>query len=35
MTMHAGESERVVKIKINDDPDWEPDEDFYVELLDE
>ena len=24
-----------IKIEINDDPDWEPDEDFYIRLLDE
>ena len=35
MTMHAGETERVIKIKIHNDPDWEPDEEFKVELLDE
>ena len=35
MTMHAGDSVREIKIKIHDDPDWEPDEEFQVWLLSE
>ena len=35
MTMHSGDSEREIKIKIHDDPDWEPDEEFQVWLLSE
>jgi len=34
-TMHAQEKEREIKIGIMDDPDWEPDEEFKVQLLDE
>lgn len=34
-TMHAGEKEREIKIGIHDDPNWEPDEEFKVQLLDE
>ena len=32
--MHASEKERVINIKIFDDPEWEPDEEFKVELID-
>ena len=32
--MKAGETEKVIKIGIIDDPEWEPDEDFTVELQD-
>ena len=28
----AGEPFQVVEVKINDDENWEPDEDFYVQL---
>ena len=35
MTMGVKEKEREIKIMIHDDPDWEPDEEFTVELLDE
>jgi len=34
-TMHAEEKEREIKIGIHDDPNWEPDEEFKVQLLDE
>ena len=34
-TMHKEEKEREIKIGIMDDPDWEPDEEFKVQLLDE
>jgi hypothetical protein len=34
-TMHADEKEREIKIGIHDDPNWEPDEEFKVQLLDE
>ncbi len=33
LTMSAKESEREIKIGIVDDPDWEPDEEFKVTLL--
>ena len=29
-----GEREREINIKINDEDEWEPDEDFYLDLLD-
>ena len=32
--MGASEKERVINIKIFDDPEWEPDEEFRVELVD-
>ena len=35
MTMHSGDSVREIKIKIHDDPEWEPDEEFQVWLLTE
>ena len=35
MTMHSGDSVREIKIKIHDDPDWEPEEEFQVWLLSE
>lgn len=28
----SGQAEGVVEVEIHDDEDWEPDEDFYVEL---
>lgn len=31
----SGQTEAEVAVKILDDDDWEPDEDFYVELYDE
>lgn len=31
----SGQKEAEVKVGIRDDDDWEPDEDFYVELYDE
>jgi len=34
-TMHAEEKEREIKIGIHDDPNWEPDEEFKVQLLEE
>ena len=34
-TMHKNEKEREIKIAIMDDPEWEPDEEFTVQLLDE
>jgi len=34
-TMKANENERNIKIEIIDDPEWEPDEDFKIQLLDE
>lgn len=34
-TMHAEEKERQIQIGIIDDPQWEPDETFKVQLLDE
>lgn len=34
-TMEAKEKERVIMIGIMDDPNWEPDEEFKVQLLDE
>ena len=34
-TMRHDEKERQIKIAIMDDPDWEPDEEFKVQLLDE
>lgn len=27
-----GEEFKVIEVKINDDENWEPDEDFYVQL---
>ena len=30
--MEANEKEREIKIGIIDDPEWEPDEDFTVQL---
>ena len=33
MTMEAKETEREIKIAIIDDPDWQPDEEFKVTLL--
>mmetsp|Transcript_3930 Transcript_3930/g.4680 ORF Transcript_3930/g.4680 Transcript_3930/m.4680 type:complete len:191 (+) Transcript_3930:1418-1990(+) len=33
MTMHAGEDFREIKIKIHDDTDWDPDEEFKIVLL--
>lgn len=33
--MHAGETERIIKIKIKNDTEWEPEEEFKVEMLDE
>jgi len=32
--MKADETEREIKVAIVDDEGWEPDEDFYVRLLD-
>lgn len=29
-----GEASKDISIKINDDDEWEPDEDFYVDLMD-
>lgn len=29
-----GEKEKTIKIGIMDDDDWEPDEDFFVQLYD-
>jgi hypothetical protein len=34
ITMKADEKEREIRIGIVDDPDWEPDEEFKVVLLD-
>ena len=34
ITMEASEKERIINIKVHDDPNWEPDEEFKVELLD-
>jgi solute carrier family 8 (sodium/calcium exchanger) len=34
ITIPAGSSETVVDIEIIDDDQWEPDEDFLVELYD-
>ena len=34
ITMKADEKEREIRIGIVDDPDWEPDEEFKVQLLD-
>jgi hypothetical protein len=32
-TLHfKGEEFKVIEVKINDDENWEPDEDFYVQL---
>ena len=32
-TLHFnGEEFKVIEVKINDDENWEPDEDFYVQL---
>lgn len=35
ITMKADEMEREIKVGIVDDEGWEPDEDFYIRLLDE
>lgn len=35
LTMHEDQTEREIQIEIVNDPDWEPDEEFYVEILDE
>lgn len=29
-----GEKEKFIEVKIHDDEEWEPDEDFLVKLLD-
>ena len=29
-----GEREKEISVKIHDDDEWEPDEDFYLDLLD-
>jgi len=34
ITMQANEKEREIRIGIVDDPNWEPDEEFKVVLLD-
>lgn len=34
LAFEDGEESREIKIKINDDDEWEPDEDFYVDLWD-
>lgn len=34
-TMIQGQKELEIRIGIIDDPDWEPDEDFTVKLIDE
>ena len=30
----AGESSKFIEVTINDDDNWEPDEDFFVQLYD-
>ena len=30
----SGEKTKYIEVKINDDDNWEPDEDFFVQLLD-
>ena len=35
LTMRFDENERRIKIEVLDDPDWEPDEEFFIRLLDE
>lgn len=35
ITFRATEKERTIKIGLVDSHDWEPDEDFFVELCDE
>lgn len=34
MTFAAGEKSKFISIIINDDDNWEPDEDFFVQLCD-
>jgi hypothetical protein len=34
LTFVAGEKEKYIDVKINDDDNWEPDEDFFVQLMD-
>ena len=34
LKFNEGEKEKYVSIKINDDDNWEPDEDFFVQLYD-
>jgi solute carrier family 8 (sodium/calcium exchanger) len=34
VTFKSGEASKEVSVKILDDDQWEPDEDFYVELVD-
>jgi len=34
IVMEADEDERIIKIEIEDDDEWEPDLDFFVELYD-
>lgn len=34
MTIAAGQSEYVIEVEIIDDDQWEPDEDFLVEIYD-
>lgn len=35
VTMKANETEKIIKIGIVDDEEWEPDKDFFVELCDD
>jgi solute carrier family 8 (sodium/calcium exchanger) len=34
ITMKQNEEERIIEVKIHDDDEWNPDNDFYVELYD-
>lgn len=34
ITMKGNESERTIEVKIHDDDEWNPDNDFYIELYD-
>jgi len=34
ITLKENEEERIIEVKIHDDDEWNPDNDFYVELYD-
>lgn len=34
ITMRGNDEERIIEIKIHDDDEWNPDNDFYIELYD-
>lgn len=34
ISFKSGQADGVVEVEIHDDEDWEPDEDFFVELYD-